>query len=284
MIAAIQYVMDHSPARNAQRLVLLVIAEAADKHGVCWQSQDRIAHRAGVTRGVANTAVRGLQEAGLIEVRKIQRSRRRGNAYRIVMPGLEPVDEETWGLDDRIPHVTVSEIRTSSPPPTMSEIRTPRPYKGLEPSLGPSALSDEQALVPVAQAVPKLVKVDGQNLGLNALCEECGISTKGNQVGRAVAALNGGKAIKIGIRELIWLERVALEAAWQGEPGHFDPLVFENLVAERIREQAALYRKTMKGAMLTPTALATWWTDLGNADGRYDVNEHLRAIRERSAR
>lgn len=127
---------------------------------------------------------------------------------------------------------------------------------------------------------PKLVKVEGRNLGFDALCDVCGIDGDGNQSGRVVAALNGGKAIKVGIRELVWREVMAVGADSSVAPS------FEHLVAQRITEQAKVYRQTMGDARMTPTALATWWTDLvvqPRAPRSTETFDHLRSLREGGA-
>lgn len=140
----------------------------------------------------------------------------------------------------------------------------------------------ERSLTVVEDAAPKLTKVDGQNLGFNALCEVCGVNPKGNQAGRVAAALNGSRAIKSGIRDLVWRELV--EGLGDGEVLHADVNgeTFERHLAARIKEQAVMYAKAMPRAQLTPTSLATWWTDLKVQPTRYSAADHLRQLRERN--
>lgn len=78
-----------------------------------------------------------------------------------------------------------------------------------------------------------------RNLPFDALAEVCSV-TEGSPREKHVA-----QALKL-IREQSPLTDVAL--------------------AGEIRAQAARYRRVMPGAMLTPTALAKWWTDLPGLD------------------
>ncbi len=137
-----------------------------------------------------------------------------------------------------------------------------RARERLSESLSRSALSlssedgDEKD---VAVAVPKLVKVEGQNIAFNALANVCGIDPSGNRGSELATALNGSKrrGIPIGIRELVWRELTPdAQALYAASPG------FETIVVHRINLQAKLYREVMGDAMLTPTALAKWWADL----------------------
>lgn len=193
----------------------------------------------------ARTAIRELVDADLAESKR--RGRGLPNAYVL----LEPAGASENGPQGRSRTAPEADPRARD---RLSEVKH----------------TDADASVP---ATPKLAKIGGRNLGLDALCEECGIDPSGNRVGQAVAALNGRKAsgIERGIRELVWrtlAQRFRLEA---GALSMEQREKFEGVVADEVREKARLYRQVMKGATLTPTALARWWTDLAlqaSADGR----------------
>lgn len=103
------------------------------------------------------------------------------------------------------------------------------------------------------------MKIDGQNLPHNALAQACGINPSGGQAGQLAAALNGAKSVPVGIRQQFWREgNDGARKAWAEFPE-----VFEQGLARVIPERAKLYRAKMPaGSMLTPTALARYWTDL----------------------
>lgn len=168
-------------------------------------------------------------------------------------------------------NATMGRLKTHDP----DQAETHDPYlEDLKTESLASQASPGQALESAESKPPKLVKIDGRNLGMDALAEVCGIDPSGNQAGRLVAALNGGKAIKVGIRTLCWREWSALDIRTS------DPSAFEEFVAGRIRDQAKTYTDTMNGAMLTPTALATWWTDMHAQPKPYNAMAHLREMRE----
>lgn len=111
---------------------------------------------------------------------------------------------------------------------------------------------------------PPVYIVDSQNLGWNALADECGIKRNDpNRRGELSAALNGAKGT-VGIRALAWREVVDREGTSLSEAvvGEY-PERFENFLALMIARRAGQYRQGMPpGAMLTPTALAKWWFSL----------------------
>lgn len=91
---------------------------------------------------------------------------------------------------------------------------------------------------------PVLVKIDGQNLGFNALAETCRVPIQNK-----ARVSEMGKALKE-IRGYFAAERPELA----GED-------FEHGLAHEIVRRAGLYRSRMSGATLTPSALAKWWHD-----------------------
>lgn len=114
---------------------------------------------------------------------------------------------------------------------------------------------------------PSLHKIDGQNLAFNALRDLCSIrSNDRNRTGEVVAALNGGRGVRAGIRELVWGELV--ETTFGGDETKAREVVdavpesFENAMVDVIQRRGDQYLRAMNGAKLTPTALAKWWLSL----------------------
>lgn len=105
-----------------------------------------------------------------------------------------------------------------------------------------------------------------QDVALNALCEVCGVSPKGNGVIVAATAMNGKGAAK-GIRELYWGECVAIADA-HGEAGqtalarlHAED--FEELLAEKVRRKAAMIRERQPWrTTLSPIHVRDLWLDI----------------------
>jgi hypothetical protein len=114
--------------------------------------------------------------------------------------------------------------------------------------------------------VPKLTKIEGRNLPLDTLAHECGVDPGGGNAGALATALNGAKraADRRGIRALYWRELVMwAEAATRVEAlAEANGDRFERALAAKIVERAAMYRRKMPDAMLTPTALRRWWSEL----------------------
>jgi hypothetical protein len=77
-------VFDHSRARLADRLVLLVIADrSGDDGGGCWRGKESIARMAGISRSQVTNSIRRLRELGELETTERPG---RTNEYRIVLP------------------------------------------------------------------------------------------------------------------------------------------------------------------------------------------------------
>lgn len=92
-IQAVGWVLDHSPTKKLERLVLISLANHANEAGECWPSVERIAAEAGTTVVQARRILGTLEEGGHI-VRAINaapdsrmRGDRRTNLYRILDGG-----------------------------------------------------------------------------------------------------------------------------------------------------------------------------------------------------
>lgn len=204
----------------------------------------------------ARAAIRELQDEGLLEQRR--RGRGQTNAYLLLEPADGPQDD-----DQERPRGPFKGEPRTAPGADLSRARVQPP--GTKTAASPAAQP--------SAAPPRLVKIDGQNLGLNALCDICGIDPSGNRVGQAVAALNGSAkaGLEFGIRELVWRSLVERHGITADGMTPAERERFEQVVADEVREKAALYRRVMRDAVLTPTALARWWTDLrlaANGEGR----------------
>lgn len=155
--------------------------------------------------------------------------------------------------------------------------------------------TEEGPPYPPLDQPPPVALLDGRNVALDALLEEC-LVTNIPENQRAVAAaviLNGrahrgtGAIIDPGLRHLFWGEcrnqaqAQAARATELDENGGFDPDQrtaderltalhgnperFATLLADRIRQKAAAYRAAMPGAALTPKSLRDWWFDIEQA-------------------
>lgn len=111
----------------------------------------------------------------------------------------------------------------------------------------------------------------GLNRPLQALLDECGIDEESRLLKLAATCLNGRPASKTpdgepekGIRHLCWIEfvRYAEATGRRDELRAMTPKKFADLLAERIRLKARLYREAWPGITLGPKGLADHWLDL----------------------
>lgn len=73
-----------------ERLILIAIADHANRSGECWPSMKRLAERCGLSERMARYHVRSLQDRGLIEV-EIMRGRGNANRYRVTLENRQPI-------------------------------------------------------------------------------------------------------------------------------------------------------------------------------------------------
>lgn len=128
----------------------------------------------------------------------------------------------------------------------------------------PLRVKDPSQDVGAKAPTPGVTLVDRQNLPMNALAEACGKRIDGSGASALAAALNGRGGRK-GIRDFFWLELTEWaernSALAQLEEARGER--FEIALAKVISERAAMYRDKMPaGAMLTPSALLSHWSDL----------------------
>lgn len=96
-IQAVAWVLEHSEAKLADRLVLIAIANHADARGWnAWPSIEKIAEEAGIHDVTVWRSVKALEELGEIAV-----ERRPGRPNRYRLPALDPLQSATGeGLQD----------------------------------------------------------------------------------------------------------------------------------------------------------------------------------------
>jgi MarR-like DNA-binding transcriptional regulator SgrR of sgrS sRNA len=86
-IEAVRHVLENSKTKGAQRLILVVIAEHADKNGLAWPSVQTIARLANCSERFVHTTIAKLKSGELI----IERGGGRGRSNRYRIP-LEKVN------------------------------------------------------------------------------------------------------------------------------------------------------------------------------------------------
>lgn len=209
-LPVIVWVFQHSTAKLGARLTLLALAEFAHDDGSkAFPTIKTLTERTLLSERAVRDALRRLEADRLI----VRTGETSGgvNIYRVLMGA------NSAGAGGRM---TPNRGADSAPNPTTGPVT-------------------EETTSP-----PKLVKIDGKNLGFDALAEECGIDPRNKtRVRELTAALKDIRAY------------VAEESAESGEP-------FERHLASEIRRRASLYRRRMPRAALTPPALAKWWHDV----------------------
>lgn len=280
-VAVLTRVFQESDATHDARLVLLVLADAAQDDGVCWPSQKVIAEKARVSENHVRACLRALETSKEIATRKAQRGRRRINVYRVMTaPGEPNYDELPFSLNEPFPttggfprssdgrgiddrgnvdksvaddrgNVDKNDADTVSLSLTVIEKRT---------------VSNTLVAVPATSeptAPPKLHKVDGQDLPFNALRAACDITPGDKNLEALVAlALNGGRGgVKAGIREMAWGEVVAAryDGDYQAAHAEIAGERFEQGLVALIERRARQYIAAWPNIVITPTALAKWW-------------------------
>ncbi len=94
--------------KGAARAVLLVLADMADKDGVCWPSASTIARRAGCERRTVQRAMRELEQGPeirvVIERRRVEESVNLSNVYQLILArgddAESPVETQSHQDDD----------------------------------------------------------------------------------------------------------------------------------------------------------------------------------------
>lgn len=201
--------------------------------------QDEIAGPLGLKTRQLREYVRELEDAGLVESRR----RGRGLPNRYVVRSPEPSTDRrsTADLDRR------STAAESGALPPVSPI-------GLKTEDKPSA----DASASTVECPPKIEHVDGRHPVMDEVARTTGVLDGSPRYREVVVAVNGTSAqpgivaqewalLTVGVRQQIvaagaeaWAERLRV----------------------RVAKTAVEYGRRMPGAILTPVALAKWWTDL----------------------
>jgi helix-turn-helix protein len=239
-----------------EKAVLLALANRANHDtGKCCPSVERIARETEFGTTAVKRALKSLCDKGIVSRRKTKRNDGTFGANYYAFPGGREATDQ--GRE------------ASAAPGTPPD---PEPIRDLEPkreppdgvSLGAESGNDDP---------PKLLMVDGRNLGFDALAKVCEIRSGSPREKEVAAALNGNASVGPGIRRLVWehivfvafretyLKLVAGEPVPGADLDHYRRR-FEEIVATSIRTRAGLYRKRFAGAELTPTALAKWFLDV----------------------
>lgn len=248
--------------RTTALAVYLSLTEAANRAGGAAArggfsaSRKEIAGAAGISVDTLDRYVADLVKIGLVEARR---------------RAVEGVNlPNTWVLLDPLPVPPVAaRVRPGGSRTGAAQGPKKRTREEGEPTAPARGGADGGG--PDPERPPSVVYVDGRNLALDALADECGLDPDSPRLGQAVAALNGARGQQ-GIRHLCWRELIR----WADENGrtaelatlYDDPERFTRALEQAIRRKCALYRDRMDGAHLTPTALRDWWLDLEKTPGR----------------
>lgn len=236
-----EWLLDSDASDRAIRLYAL-LATYADRNGSSFPGRAKIAKRLGCGETAYKSAVRELVRVGALDVEDRYREdgARTSNLYTLNwdQPGAIATGdgrESDRGSDADAPGFHSPELRTMGKEEDLAAVAAGAP-------VGP----------------PKLTKIDGRDVAFDALAEVCGVDPSGNRAREIGVALNGSKrsGLARGIREMVWRE--ADDPELGGE-------AFEVYLVTLIRIRAQRYREMMRGAALTPLALAKWWTDIDAA-------------------
>ena len=103
-IGTVKAVLDHSRAKGTARMVLFVLAECANRDGLCWPSVPTIAERCACSESSVYRALDGLKAAG--EIKVVRDEPGKVVVYRITVPaeGHDPSEDRTPDpSEDRTP-------------------------------------------------------------------------------------------------------------------------------------------------------------------------------------
>jgi len=108
---AIRWILENSKTKGAQRLILIVIAEHADKNGLAWPSVETIARLANCSARFVKQTIAKLESGELV----IERGggRGRSNRYRIPLERVNPASpfEETEKVNSETERVNSNAIK-----------------------------------------------------------------------------------------------------------------------------------------------------------------------------
>lgn len=239
---------------HADRLTLIALADFTNDDGQCWPAVATLVKHTRLSERGVQKALRSLEDSGFIE--KVGRTTRGCVRYRLHLGG---------------------ELGSPTPP---QDVREGGEQDAPDPSVNHQNEPSEN-LPAVADAPPRLTKIDGRDIAFDKLAEVCRVNVEhGNRARDVGIALNGTKRQK-GIREMCWREMSHAVPPLTGE-------TWERALAVTIEARAREFARVMPGAVLTPMALAKWWADLPGmgggsaADAAAVAADEMRRIRGRA--
>lgn len=218
-----------------------------------------LAERMGISVDTLDRYLARFQELGLVEV-----EHRRIGAVNLpnVYVLLDPPDQGSPAPPSRTGEATPSR--------TGAALRARDPGSSKKENQGPKEpLGDHLAGAPT----PKLVRVEGRNLAIDALAAECALRPEDPSYGQLATYLNGRAPTlrqprQNGIADLAWLELTEEAANHPDGPERLDelrehPEDWQALLSAMIVAKADKYRAHMgPEVLLTAKALRDWWLRL----------------------
>lgn len=260
--SALDVLRDHfqGTKRVTALAVYVALTEAANRRGGASARDGFTATRADIAEAAgvsADTLDRYASDLAKIGLLAIERRRVEG----VNLPNI-------WRLLEPVPVPPLAAPVRPGGGRVGAALKAKKETKGLEKTPGGGAPDPEVDSVLDVEKPPPIRKIDGRNLPLDALAEECGLDPDSPRYRQAVAALNGDVGT-VGIKHLFWREAYR----WGEENDQLDRLAevqadperWANTLERGIHRKAALYRERMPGATLSPTALRDWWLDLEQA-------------------
>lgn len=210
---------------------------------------DVIASHVGCSRTSMQVHLRDLRRRGLI------------TTHRVSNQGMKYVVHDSQARSES--DLADRRARSKSDPelgPNLTQLPDPTYY------LEKTSTKDKTLAREELVLAPPVLLVDGRNLPLDAIMDECGIDRDSPRIGQAAVALNG-RGADTGIRHAFWEEcRRHAATLDNGDEAlasmHAEPARFSSLLAARIHVKAATYRGKFPNATLSPKALRDWWFDI----------------------
>lgn len=210
-VRVLAQVFEHSNATQGKRLTLIVLADAAGDDGICWENQDNIAAKARLSRFQVIRCINQLADDGEIELRKVQRGRRRINVYRVLVPGLADPDyerlpfklAEPFSANDDVAFCNVvAGDDVANPSITTLQIRRSLARARDNGGLGSKGYvvqdqenRPEPLVEPLTEPAPALPRVRARDVVFDALAEATStdphLASQGRLLGKCCAELRG---------------------------------------------------------------------------------------------
>jgi len=225
-----------------------------------WPGQDEFAKQIPCSERTLREALRELETAGLLETRR--RGLGKTNSYVLLAPETAAKSDGSRAAESAAPEPADS----ADPSMPLKESKSKGVASATPLRRGSNSSGEERP----PGSPPKVAKVDGKNLPLDALCEVCGVDPRGPRLQEAIVALNGrlhrttGRPLSEGMTHLFWREA----SDWAAEHGEADrlaaiePTEYARALERAIRRKAERYRERHDGVEMSPSALLRWWFDL----------------------